>query len=77
MDRAQWGILSPFPTVTDGAGMSKMTSSRVFLVPWTGACSPIYFGAVNLNGWTDEGGKREQRATCQALLGAFQVLKLS
>lgn len=57
LDRAQWGILSLPPTVSDGAGVSKKTSSRVFLVPWTGACSPVYFGVVNLNGWTEEGKK--------------------
>jgi len=24
---------------------------------WTGACSPVYFGVVELNGWTEEGIK--------------------
>lgn len=57
LDRAQWGILSLLPTMTDGAGVSKMISTRVFLVPWTGACCPVYFGVVNLNGWTEEGNK--------------------
>lgn len=57
MDREQWGILSLLPIMSDGAGVSKMTSSRVFLVPWTGACSPVYFGVVILNGWTEEGNK--------------------
>lgn len=57
LDRAQWGILSLLPTMSDGAGVGKMTSPRVFLVPWTGARSTVYFGVVNLNGWTEEGNR--------------------
>lgn len=57
LDRTQWGILSLLPTMSDGAGVGKMTSSHVFLVPRTGAHSPVYFGVVNLNGWTQEGNR--------------------
>lgn len=79
LDRAQWGILSLLPTTLDGAGVGEMTSPRVFLVPWAGARSPVYFGVVNLHGWTEEGieGAESHLSGCAGHFPGFKALLCS